>query len=57
MQPRGRWTLFVDVDGRQGWWALMVVGPPYPFVDGGEDLTCSQGGVGHPWWWALVAVG
>ena len=23
----------------------MVVGLPYPFVDGGGDLTCSQRGV------------
>ena len=33
----------------------MVVGPPYPFVDGGGDLTCSQGGVGRPW--VLVSCG
>ena len=30
----------------------MVVGPPYPFVDGGGDLTCSQGGC-----WASVGAG
>ena len=28
---------------------LVVVGPLYPFMDGGGDLTCSQGAVGHPW--------
>ena len=27
----------------------MVVGLPYEFMDGGGDLTCSQGGVGCLW--------
>ena len=26
----------------------MVVGPLYPFVDCGGDLTCNRGDVGHP---------
>ena len=30
----------------------MIVGPPYPFVDGGGDVTRSQGGC-----WASVGAG
>ena len=40
---------FVDVDGCQGWWALVVVGPPYPLWWG---LDLQPRGC-----WASVVVG